>query len=617
MSTVLDRPAARTPDRPRPLPDRRPSRSPAQRRERTVVGLGLLLVGVVHSLNLAGWPRYWDDEGTYFSQAWAVQHLGALAPYTYWYDHPPLGWLQLAGLSWLPDLLLGEDVNSSLLSGRIVMVAYTLATALLTYVLATRLGLSRSWALAAMLLWALNPLVVFEGRQILLDNIALPWVLGAFVLALSRRKHLGLHVASGLCFGVAVLSKETTIVFLPALLLALWQSAYRPTRAFALTGFSVIVTILGSMYLLFALIRSELFPGSENVSLYEALVFQLAGREGSGWLLDPNGPAQGAYASLSGWLDLDSGVLVVGGVVAGLITLAVRRLRPVGVAILVAALVALRPAGYLPQMYVVAVLPFCALAVVGVLHLAWRRVRWMPALWARVVTGAALVVGVAAVLAALPLHDWQYNYRAALTDDTNDIHAETVDYVADALPRDATVVVDNALWNDLVDRGWDSEDVLWFYKVDSDGEVVEQVGGTRHGIDYLVWTPDLGRNAGPIVDDAYENSTLLWETGTGQDRVEVRRVLSRADEAQLRAEQELEVAARLVAENENLAAHMAGPSPLFPELTNGQVSGMVAERGELTVDQLAERYAVPESTVAAVLSVAEQAARDLGTPGGR
>ena len=604
MTTVLERPAVRTAERPPPLPNPRPRRSPAQIRERAVVALGLLLVAVVHSLNLAGWPRYWDDEGTYYSQAWAVQHLGALAPYTYWYDHPPLGWLQLAGLSWLPDILVGQDVNSSLLSGRIVMVAYTLATALLTYLLAKRLGLSQGWAMGAMLLWALNPLVIFEGRQILLDNIALPWLLGAFLLALSRRRHLGLHMAAGLSFGIAVLSKETTIVFLPALLVALWQSAYRPTRAFALTGFSVIVAISGSMYLLFAAVRSELFPGPESVSVWDALVFQLAGREGSGWLLDPNGPAEGAYSSLSGWLDLDSGVLVVGGVIAGLVSLFVRRLRPVGIAILVATLVALRPAGYLPQMYVVAALPFLALAVVGLLALAWSWVRQAHGLPVRVISGGALLLAVAAVAAALPLRNWEYNYRAALTADTNEIHSATLDYVGDNLPTDSTIVADNALWNDLVDLGWDTEDVLWFYKIDSDGAVMEQVGGSYQGIDYLVWTPGLARNAGPIVADAYEHSTAVWTTGEGEDLVEVRRVRSLAEETQIQEREESRVQAELAAELQQLEVYMAAPSEQFPELTNGQITGMLRERASLTVPELAERYGLDETTVAAVLEAA-------------
>ena len=60
------------------------------------------VVLVLLGWNITGFPSLTDDEGTYLAQAWAVQHGLGLAHYTYWYDHPPLGWIQLAGLSWLP-----------------------------------------------------------------------------------------------------------------------------------------------------------------------------------------------------------------------------------------------------------------------------------------------------------------------------------------------------------------------------------------------------------------------------------------------------------------------------------------------------------------------------------
>jgi hypothetical protein len=595
MTAVLDRPSVRVPER-RPLPDRRPSRVPV--RERVVVGLALLTVGVAHSLNLAGWPRYWDDEGTYYSQAWSVQHLGSLSPYTYWYDHPPVGWLQMALFTWIPDLL-GGGANSSVLSGRILMVAYTVVTALLVHLLARRLGMSLGWAVVAMLFWALNPLVLFMGRQVFLDNVAQPWLVGAFVLVLSRRKHLGAHMAAGLCFGIAVLSKETTLMFAPALLVALWQSAYRPTRAFAMMGFSTIVAAAGSLYVLFAAIRSELFPGPGHVSLWDAVAFQFMDRASSGSILDPNGPAGGAYTIFQSWLSHDGGVLLLGGVAAAVLALAVRGLRAVGIAVLIAALVALRPEGYLPQMYVVAMLPFCALAVIGVLHTVWARLRRLGNRPLRLVASAAVLTGL--VAAAAPFAEWRFNYEAAWTEDANDVHAAALDYVAREIPRDATVVSDNSYWNDLVDAGWDPDEAVWFYKADSDDAITERIGGTYEGIDYLVWSIDIAENRLPIVSGAYEHSELLWAEGEGRERVEVRRVLTQAEEARIQAAEDARAAAELEAELRELDVFMAQPSVQFPGLTNGQVAGIRAERDSLTVTALADKYDATEATIAAVL----------------
>ena len=41
-------------------------------------------------------PRWVDDPGTYLSQAWSVQYEQTLSPYSYFYDHAPAGWIQIA-----------------------------------------------------------------------------------------------------------------------------------------------------------------------------------------------------------------------------------------------------------------------------------------------------------------------------------------------------------------------------------------------------------------------------------------------------------------------------------------------------------------------------------------
>jgi len=46
-----------------------------------------------------------DAEGTLVADAWAIQH-GTLAHYTYIYDHPPLGWIQMAAWTW-PSSMAG------------------------------------------------------------------------------------------------------------------------------------------------------------------------------------------------------------------------------------------------------------------------------------------------------------------------------------------------------------------------------------------------------------------------------------------------------------------------------------------------------------------------------
>ncbi|MGI9149165.1 MAG: hypothetical protein ACR2IK_21885 [Chloroflexota bacterium] len=58
---------------------------------------------VAHAVNMLDFvpTASKDDEGIYTAQAWAVLREFRLAPYTYWYDHAPAGWLLLAVWMWV------------------------------------------------------------------------------------------------------------------------------------------------------------------------------------------------------------------------------------------------------------------------------------------------------------------------------------------------------------------------------------------------------------------------------------------------------------------------------------------------------------------------------------
>lgn len=115
----------------------------------------LAAILLVQGWNITHFPTLSDDEGTYLAQAWAVQQGDGLAHYTYWYDHPPLGWIQIAFLTWLPSLIAPETMTVA--SMRFAMLLVSAACAVLLYVLARRLFLPRWAAGLAMLLFGLSP----------------------------------------------------------------------------------------------------------------------------------------------------------------------------------------------------------------------------------------------------------------------------------------------------------------------------------------------------------------------------------------------------------------------------------------------------------------------------
>ena len=520
----------------RPLPvevdDRVPAErtpQPARRRRavtplRAVVGVAVLVIAVVHLVNLNNWPLFFDDEGTYVAEAWAVYARGELAHYTYWYDHPPGGWLQLA-VFLAPLKLLGID--SSVLVGRYVMVVYAAATSLLIFLLGRNLGLRGPAAVAGMLLWGLCPLVVFEARQVMLDNMATAWLLGALVCATSRRQYLSRHLLAGICFACAILTKETTVILAPALLFALWTHSYRATRWFSVLASVMMTTLVVAIYPLYAVLKSELVSGEGHVSLQDAIAFQLAERTGSGAVWDPSSVA---YETVRSWLFYDQ-ILLVGGLAAGVCCLALRNVRVLGLSLLILAVVALRPGGYLPLMYVIAVLPFAALAVAGV-------GQWLVEQASRVRVGRAqvgrILAGVVALAAAGAVgSQWAVKNADALTDRPNDPYFSALHHVVENVDKNSAILVDDSYWNPLVDAGWDSDGwhgAIWYFKLDLDpvARQRELPNGWRD-VDYILVNDVMVQNFDglsklPELTDAYRHSHVLQQWGSGQDQVQLRKI---------------------------------------------------------------------------------------------
>lgn len=527
-SRVATLPAVPVPGAPREVPRLRGSRP-----DLLVCGALLALILLVQGWNITGFPNLSDDEGTYLAQAWAVQQGKGLAHYTYWYDHPPLGWIQIAAVTWLPSLFFPDAVSVAPM--RCAMLLVSAVSVVLVYVLGRRLGLQRWAAGLGMALFGLSPLSVVLQREIFLDNIAVMWMLVAFCLAASPRCHLWHHFGAGLAAAVAVLSKETMLVILPALLVTMWQHSHRDTRKFAVTGAVTACGLVGLAYPLFALLNNELFPGPGHVSLIDGITYQMS-RAGSGFLLTPG---SGAHRVLQSWLYYDR-VLPLCGLAAAVLLVATARRSHTGralagpaLAAVILALVALRPSGYLPAMYVIQTLPFLALALAGVSASVvgallrsrpdrvrrWRAVRW----------GA--VAALAAATAVLVVPSWYDGNRSALTTDANAPYRSAASWLRDAGnvadPGRTRVLADDAIWLDLVHAGYrPGTGAIWFYKADLDPAVARTMPRGWQDVDYVVASPTVRRDALtlPTVKAALEHSDAVAVFGTGDDRIEIRRI---------------------------------------------------------------------------------------------
>lgn len=500
----------------------------ARRTGIAVLGPLLLVVGVVNAWGLDEYPARFDDEGTYVSQAWALMSEGQLAHYTYWYDHPPAGWIQLVPWLWLGDGL--DRAPSAIGAGREMMVGVLLVSAALLYLWARRVGVHRGFAAASVLLFSLSPLALYWHRQVLLDNIAVMWLLAALALASSPRGRLAAHAGAGACFAVAVLTKETALLLLPAVAYQLWRAADPRTRRYSMAVAGSLFAAIVTFYPLFALLRGELFPGDGHVSLWEGVVFQLFSREGSGSVFSP---ASDAHQVVLSWLRLDPWLLGSGGALAP-VALLVPRLRPAAVALLVSIAVIARP-GYLPVPYLISLLPFAAIVTAGVADALWRVAtsRRGRTTSRRLAWGTAVRLPAAAVLATMLVvalgrvgPAWAADLERNL-DASPDKHSRNAErWIEQHVPRTSPLLVDNTMWLDLVRDGFSQKNVVWYYKLDQDPGVGAEFRRGWRDFDYIVSTEILrttNYNV-PSVKAALAHSRVVARFGVGQKRIEIRRI---------------------------------------------------------------------------------------------
>ena len=484
-----------------------------------MLGILLILTATLRLINLTGSPGRFDDEGTYMAQAYAVAEWGELAHYTYWYDHPPAGWLQLA----LWTTISGPDFGgNAVAAGRYLMVVVAVITAGLLWTLARRIGMSRWASAAAVGVFALSPLAISLGRMVYLDNLAVAWLLAALVLVCSPRYRLSAMFGAAACFGIAVLTKETVLLFLPMFAWLVWTRTAPVTRRYALAVFVAVFGVVVSTYILMAVLRGELIPGPGHVSLWGGIRFLLLERTAGGGLSDPYSLER---HTVNGWFQLDPALLCLAGPIA-LAALFVKRLRPFAVGLVILIATVFRP-GHLPVPFILSALPLTALLAAGTGEVALRylfRPVEQRSVGLRRLRVPALAAGALVVSIAVSL--WLPTYHGLLGSDDDASMRQAQQWIEQNVPKTDRLIVDDALWLDLVRDGRDRRNVVWGYKVDTDKQVQ---GWAPHGwtdYEWVVSTASLRANMPPngVLADAVAHSQPAAIFDSGGSRVEVLRV---------------------------------------------------------------------------------------------
>jgi 4-amino-4-deoxy-L-arabinose transferase-like glycosyltransferase len=499
----------------------------------------LTAVAIVTGWGLNHYPALNGDEGIYVAQAHAVLH-GSIAPYTYTYDHPFLGWAQMSVFAWLTQVFhLGGDL--SVINTRFVMLGYALVNSGLLYGIARRLDFRRSIAAATVLLFALSPLTVDLARQIYLDNIAVPWVMLAVFLLLNPRRSQWLYVGAAAAFAVGVLSKETVLLFLPGLVYLLVQRVDVRLRAMAYTATGMMLVLVVALYPLFAVLRNELLPGKHHVSLWSnGIMYQLANRSSSGSLWQAGSARQQLW---HGWMHFD-GVLLYVGLGAAVLAVATKELRPFVAMLAGVMLPVVKPGGYLPSMYIIAALPLCALLVGGVFSTYWTRIEhWANTLhgwlsYLRLTAATCAFAVVAGAVALVTVHHYSSGDHMMMHTDDVKPYAQAEQWlIANAAPATINgqrvvqnVVTDDDFSTDLYRMGLTPWQAVSYYKYDLDPSAYTKLPGGYHDVTFITDTPQM---RGDIIalhlkrtQDAIDHSRIVATFGAGDSRIEMRQVVA-------------------------------------------------------------------------------------------
>ncbi|MDA8027328.1 MAG: hypothetical protein M0T78_12485 [Actinomycetota bacterium] len=437
-----------------------------------------------------------DDEGTYISQAWAlIAGTGAhhtIAAYTYWYDHPPFGWIQIGLWYWL----VGGFHHGILGSFRYVREMtdiYFFIDLVLVYRIVGKLDFNYGSRLVTLLIFGLSPLAMSQLRIGFIDTLALPWLLAAVALILDRRLSLGKVSLAGLLFGFSVVTKETLILAIPLFIVALYQyatsgaEAKSRLRRFRIAAFLVGLSIPGVVYLLYAILRGELLPGPNHTSLIGAIEWQLFTRGGSGSILTANSAARG---SLVNWISNDWPLLAFGSI-SGLLGLKSRNIRPISAVVVLGTITLAKP-GYLPNMFVIAYLPFLAISIGGVISGVSRAAatgieRFAPQSGVRYLASLlALLIGFSYF--TIDSSSREAKLQALTTSFKVSPQVLVEKWIISHIPKDSTMLVDDNYWLDLVQNGYQRSRIVWIYKLGRDIDVDRVYTKGWHQFQYIFLT---------------------------------------------------------------------------------------------------------------------------------
>jgi endo-1,4-beta-D-glucanase Y len=405
-------------------------------------------------------------------------------------------------------------------SGRVFLLLLHLAMVPLLYRLARKLGCDVWAAALGAFLFSVSPLAIFYQRLALLDSIMLFWLLVSLNLLFDGWGRLSRFALSGICFGLALTSKEAAVFQMPAVLLIVVQRRRWYQGRFAVGAWLFPMLAVMSWYPLYAALKGELLPAGSaqffgsgyagsKVSLLDSLMWQAA-RSGGGLLNFDN---QFWQLVRGNWLLRDP-VLLAGGALATALNLA-RAARGRNGRLLATGLLGTLPFVYLGRggivfdHYILSGIPFLCLNLAVLLSPLFARLSGRAGGAMAILAGFLLIRGYWEAGTLLPLY----------LDHPSTPGRQAIAWIKQNLPAESPIIARDFFWTDLREPGLGGPafpNVHSHWKVAADPEIRDGVfRNDWRTVDYLIVSRDLERDFAAsnntLAIDALRNAHLIKE----------------------------------------------------------------------------------------------------------
>jgi endo-1,4-beta-D-glucanase Y/4-amino-4-deoxy-L-arabinose transferase-like glycosyltransferase len=496
----------------------------------TILAL-LVTADLFTGYNMFHYPQYELDEGTYVGSAWALIKHGKPFYYTYTYSHPPFGWL-LIGV-WTTIVGGFSEFGMAINNGRMLMLAVSLVSALLIYLIVRDVTGHIAAGAFASILFIVSPLGVALHRQVYLDNIGTMFLLLSILMLSRGTGRLDRIIVSAVAFGLAFWSKEIFAIFLPGMIYLAYIRSHPSNRRYSMAMWLTISLSIISLFVLVAVLKDELFPpgvlwssSSPHVSILGTYQSQ-AERGGNGSLLHAHSDMRVLFHQ---WRVADP-LLILGGIFAALIGTVTaywnRFLFGIGILILCFVLFFGR-GGIVLYYYIIPILALLAICVGVLIGSAMNLLaRWTPqrwSLWAAsvLVLAASVLVGQQAIAA---------NHTNFSADRTTP-QVQAAEWIVQNVPSGSTIIMDSYPWVDLREPSFTGGKTFvahYYWPALSDPAIRDtQLHDNWHSIDYLLISPnttaDAARSSLPLLAQAIQNSDEVASFAASNWTVKIMRI---------------------------------------------------------------------------------------------